>query len=76
MIFWYLTTCDKDSDEPAQVCILSTALMAQACQAPPLLCFEWINFVSIPFVYKFELANLLNKFTQLFNAVVCMAFLK
>ena len=33
-----LTTCDKDSDEPAQVCILNTALMAQVCQASPLLC--------------------------------------
>ena len=47
-----------------------------------------INFVSHdsnhnlekgPFVYKFVLANLLSKFTQLFNAVVChvcMAFFK
>ena len=32
MIFWY-----KDSDEPAQVCILNTALMAQVCQASMLL---------------------------------------
>ena len=43
--------------------------------------FKWINFVSHdsnhnlekgPFVYKY----LLSKFTQLFNAVVCMAFFK
>ena len=33
VIFWY-----KDSDEPAQVCILNTALMAQVCQASLLLC--------------------------------------
>ena len=34
MIFWYFNkTCDKDSDEPVQVCILNTALMAQVCQA-------------------------------------------
>ena len=33
-----LATCDKDSDEPAQMCILNTALMAQVCQASPLLC--------------------------------------
>ena len=33
-----LTTCDKDSDQPAQVCILNTALMAQVCQASLLLC--------------------------------------
>ena len=33
-----LTKCDKDSDEHAQVCILNTALMAQVCQASPLLC--------------------------------------
>ena len=34
MIFWYFNkTCDKDSDEPAQACILNTALMAQVCQA-------------------------------------------
>ena len=47
-------------------------------------CVEWINFVShdrnhhlekSPFVYKFVKANLLSKFTQLFNAVVCMVFL-
>ena len=25
---WVLTTCDKDSDEHAQVCILNSALMA------------------------------------------------
>ena len=29
-----------------------------------------------PFVYKFVEANLLSKFTQLFNAVVCMDFFK
>ena len=28
-----LTTCDKDSDEPAQGCILNSALMATVCQA-------------------------------------------
>ena len=33
-----LITCNKDSDEPAQVCILNTALMAQVCQASLLLC--------------------------------------
>ena len=36
MIFLYFNkTCDKDSDEPAQVCILNTALAinAQVCQA-------------------------------------------
>ena len=33
-----LTACDKDSDEPVQVCILNTALMAHVCQASPLLC--------------------------------------
>ena len=31
-------TCDKDSDESAQVCFFNTALMAQECQASPLLC--------------------------------------
>ena len=60
MIFWYLQHA-TDSDEPAQVCILNTALMAQVCQASPLY-DEWINFVSSdsnhnlekgPFVYKF-----------------------
>ena len=29
-----------------------------------------------PFAYKFVKASLLSKFTQLFNAVVCMAFFK
>ena len=63
MIFWYFNTiCDKDSDEPAQVCILNTALMAQVCQASGRFYVEWINFVSQdsnhnlekgPFVYKF-----------------------
>ena len=47
MIFWYFNTiCDKDSDEPAQVCILNTALMAQVCQASGRFYVEWINFVS------------------------------
>ena len=63
MIFWYFNkTCDKDSDEPAQVCILNTALMAQVCQASDRFYVEWINVVSHdsnhnlekgPFVYKF-----------------------
>ena len=63
MIFWYFnTTCDKDSDEPAQVCILKTALMAQVCQASDRFYVESINFGSHysnhnlekgPFVYKF-----------------------
>ena len=58
MIFWYLNkTCNKDSDEPAQVCILNTELMAQVCQN-----LTAINFVSHdsnhnlekgPFVFKF-----------------------
>ena len=34
------------SDEPAQVCILNTALMAQICQASDRFYVEWINFVS------------------------------
>ena len=47
MIFWYFnTTCDKDSDEPGQVYILKTALMAQVCQASDRLYAEWINFGS------------------------------
>ena len=37
-----LTTCVKDSDEPAQVCILNTALMVKHHR----FYFEWINFVS------------------------------
>ena len=63
MIFWYFNTiCDNDSDEPAQVCILNTALMAQVCQASGRFNVEWIIFVSHdsnhnlekgPFVYKF-----------------------
>ena len=32
------------------------------------------NLEKGPFVYKFVQANSLSKFTQLFNAVVCMAF--
>ena len=63
MIFWHINTiCDKDSDEPAQVCILNTALMAEVCQASGRFYVEWINFVCHdsnhnmekgPFVYKF-----------------------
>ena len=34
-----LTTCVNDTDEPAQVCILNSALMALVCQASPLLCW-------------------------------------
>ena len=37
-----LTTCVKDSDEPAQVCILNTALMVKHHR----FYVEWINFVS------------------------------
>ena len=57
MIFWYLQRATKDSDEPAQGCILNLAFMATVCQA-----CKWINFVSHdsnhnlekgPFVYKF-----------------------
>ena len=47
MIFWYFnTTRDKDSDEPAQVCILNAALVAQVCQASDRFYVEWINLVS------------------------------
>ena len=50
MIFWYFNTiCDKDSDEPVQVCILNTALMAQVCQASGHFYVEWINFGKRPF---------------------------
>ena len=41
MIFWYLQRATKDSDEPAQGCILNSAFMATVCQA-----CKWINFVS------------------------------
>ena len=34
-----LTTCGKNSDQPAQVCILNSTLMALVCQASPLLCW-------------------------------------
>ena len=58
--------------------------MAQVCQASSLLC-EWINFVSHDANHNLEKALLyislykqtyLANFIQLFNAVVCMAFLK
>ena len=54
MIFWYFNkTCDKDSDEPAQVCILNTALMTQVCQVSDRDHDSNHNLEKGPFVYKF-----------------------
>ena len=65
MIFWYFNkTCDKDSDEPAQVCILNTALMAQVCQASECLTSQtttWKKALLYISLYKqTDLANLLS----------------
>ena len=63
MIFWYFNTiCDKDSDEPAQVCILNTALMAQVCQASGRFYVEWMNFVSHDSNHNLEKGPFVNKF--------------
>ena len=70
-----LTKSDKDSDKPAQVYILNTALMAQVKHHRFYV--EWINFVSqLGKKALLYISLQVCKFTQLFNAVVCMAFFK
>ena len=73
-----LTTCDKGSDEPAQVCILQSSIDGSGMSSITafmlnglILCLTtqtttWIKAL----LYISELS----KFTQLFNAVVCTAF--